>query len=246
MELLGVEILALVVLAEEDDEALVVAEGYGGGDDLQMADESVVRVVVGPESEGHHAAEAGRHLFFRDLVSLMALKTGIGDEADAGLPLQPARDGHRVFVVLAHAQRKRHRAAHDQPCVEGAYRPAQIYLRLRAYLLEVLASADYSAAHGVAVAVNVLCQALDGEVRAQLDGALVEGGGEGVVNAQQRPVPVGDLRDGGDVRDHEGGVARRFDVYEPGVRADGRLDVRGVGRVDYRGLDAEFVVEQLV
>lgn len=113
-------------------------------------------------------------------------------------------------------------------------------------LIQVFRFAHDGAAHGVPVAVDVLGQAFHAEIGPQLDGPLVEGGGEGVVHTEKRSVAVGDVRDGGDIRDGQGGIARRLDVNELGVGADGRLHIGGIGRVHKGGFHAEFFVEQLV
>ena len=223
-----------------------MSERHGRGDDPQEADEAVVRVVVGLQAKGQHAAEAGGHLLFGNLMPRIALQSRIRHEADARLLFQPAGHSHGVFVVLAHAQRQRYGPAHDEPCIEGADDAAEIDLRLRADLIQVFRLADDRAAHGVAVAIDVFGHALHHKVRAQLDGPLVEGRGKGVVHAQQCAVAVGNVRDGRNVRDHERRVARRLDMDELGVGADSRLHVGGIGGVDNGRLHAEFVVEQLI
>ncbi len=246
VELLGIEILPLIVLAQEHDKALVVPEGHGRSYDLKITYEFVVRVMIRLESEGQYAAEAGGHLLFCHIMSLVTLKSRIGHKADAGLLFKPLGHGHGVFVVLTHTQRQRYRAAHDEPGVKRTDGAAQVHLGLRTDLIQIFRFADDGAAHGVTVAVDILCKALDSEVRAKLDRPLVEGRGKGIVHTEERTVPMGDLRDGGNVRDHQGGVARRFYMNELGVGADGRLHIGGIGSIHNGGLNAEFVVEQLV
>lgn len=62
------------------------------------------------------------------IMARVALQTGIRHEADTRLRFQPLGDFHGVFVMLPHPQGKGHRAAHDEPRIEGADRSAQIHL----------------------------------------------------------------------------------------------------------------------
>ena len=57
---------------------------------------------------------------------------------------------------------------------------------------------------------------------------------------------MGDGRNGGDIRNGQGGIARRLNVDEFRVGADGRLHMGGVRGVHQGGLYAELMVQQLV
>ncbi len=93
--------------------------------------------------------------------------------------------------------------------------------------------------HHVGVAVDELGHAVHDDVRAELDGALQERGGEGVVHEQQGAVLVGDLGGGGDIGEHDGGVGRGLDEDDLGVRLHGGAEGVEIGGVDEGRLDAE-------
>jgi hypothetical protein len=64
------------------------------------------------------------------------------------------------------------------------------------------------------------------------------GRGESAVDAQQRPVPPGDLGTSGDVGDRQQRIAGTLDPKQPGVRPDRRLELSPVVRRRQRHLDA--------
>ena len=87
---------------------------------------------------------------------------------------------------------------------------------------------------------QVLRPRLHHEVRAVLERPAHGRRGEGVVDGQQRPVPVRGLGEGRDVGEHAGRVGDGLDVEDAGPRGGQRgLDGRDVGGVDVHDLDAE-------
>ena len=80
---------------------------------------------------------------------------------------------------------------------------------------------------------------------AEFDGALQIGAKESVVNDDGEIALVGQLGDGGDIRDAEGGIGGRFNVDQFGVRPNRRFDLRGVVGIDQRDLNAEPLAKVL-
>lgn len=83
VELRRVQVLALVILTEEHDQRLVMAERDGRRNHIELGNESVVPVVVGVEAERQHAAEPGvraGQLAGRHLVVQVRFQTGVRHE----------------------------------------------------------------------------------------------------------------------------------------------------------------------
>ena len=84
-----------------------------------------------------------------------------------------------------------------------------------------LAAVDDHTADGGSVAANPLRRAVDDDVRAVLDGAdEVTADAEGVVDDERDAVVVGDLGDGGDIKDVELRVGDALDVDRLGLLVD--------------------------
>lgn len=77
MELLRIQILPLIIFAQEHDQALVMSQRHCRGDNFQMADKAIVSIMVCVQSERQHAAESALHLLYGDVMSLVAFQSGI-------------------------------------------------------------------------------------------------------------------------------------------------------------------------
>jgi hypothetical protein len=84
----------------------------------------------------------------------------------------------------------------------------------------------------VRVAAEVLRERMDHEVGAELDRSLEVGRRERVVDDDELPARVRDLRDRGDVRQAQERVRRRLEEDVAGLLLDRPLDVRRLGGVD--------------
>lgn len=83
VELRRVQVLALVILTEEHDQRLVMAERDGRRNHIELGNESGVPVVVGVEAKRQHAAEPGvraGQLAGRHLVVQVRFQTGVRHE----------------------------------------------------------------------------------------------------------------------------------------------------------------------
>src|SRR5471032_3385171 len=92
-------------------------------------------------------------------------------------------------------------AAQGEPGVEGAGNGTR---RIEDELEaggEIVVVEHRNAAHHVRVPVEVLGGGVKYDVRAELEGALEEGGGEGVVDDEQRAAAMGDVGGGAKVGD---------------------------------------------
>ena len=128
MEFLGIQILPFVIFAQKDDQALVMSQRNRRGNHLQVADKTVIGVVVGMQPKGQHASETAVHLFCGDLVSLVSFQSGVCHKADTLYRLEVLCHLQCVGIVLPHPQGQGNCTTHDEPCVKRADRRTQIHL----------------------------------------------------------------------------------------------------------------------
>ena len=214
-----------------DDQALNVAQRHGVGHQMQGIEEGFVLLLVALQVEDDHAGILTVHELFRQRVLRMALQTRIPHEAGGRAQFQKFRHRHGDAAVLLHPQRHGGKPAGDQPRIEGAEDAAVVDHGQLLDLIDELCLPQHTAAQRVTVAVDVLGHAVDLQIRAVAQRADAHGAREGGVHAQQSTGRVGDVRDGVNVADAGGGVARCLHMDELGVGAHGGADglrIRGV------------------
>ena len=101
-------------------------------------------------------------------------------------------------------------------CVQAAAHDVQAVR----YAGDQVARSDRAASYDIRMSVQVFCAAMQGEVKADLQGAEVYRGGKGVVDHGDEVVGLGKGDDGWEVGDFEEGVAHGFDIDGAGFGAD--------------------------
>ena len=152
--------------------------------------------------------------------------------------LQPFRDAAGVGVVLAHAQCQRLGAAQREPAVERTRHGARRILNEAKPLGDVVPGRHQHAADHVGVAVEVLGGRVQDDVGAELQGLLEEGGGEGVVDGEQRFGFARDLAGRCEIAQSHHRVGRCLRVDQLGIRGHGRGDRSRITAVHERERDA--------
>ena len=196
--------------------------------------------------EGDHAAE-GCHLAAGQIVLWVTLQSGIDDAGHGWVALQEAGHGEGALAVACHAQREGGDAPRDEPRVEGARCPAQVYERFLADAVDSLRGSNDEAAQGVSVPVQVLGRAVQDEVGSQLQRSLQAGAGPGRVHHQKCACLVGDLGERLQVGQDEDRVGGRLHVHQLGIRLQRCTDLRqvaGIRQGDLDSLAGQVVGEQ--
>src|SRR5690606_562457 len=99
-------------------------------------------------------------------------------------------------------------------------------------LMEVVIPDDQQPPDDVRVSVEVLGRRMEDDVRPLCKRALVEGRGEGVVHAEQRPGPASDLRYRAQVGQPHHRVGWRLHVHQSRTWLDGRGYRIGIARIN--------------
>ena len=120
MKFFRIQILPLVIFAQEYNETFIMSQGNRRSDHLQMADKTIVGVVIGMQSEGEHTTKSRVHLRCGNCVTGMGFQSGIGNKADALYSLQILCHLHCICVMLLHPQGQCNGTAHNQPCIKRA------------------------------------------------------------------------------------------------------------------------------
>ena len=194
--------------------------------DLGRLAEPARSLLAARDAEAQHAAAHGvAVLLLRDGVLRVRREAGVVYEEDVGGSGEGSGDGGGVLGGLAGAQVQGLHAAVGEPAVEGGGDGADGVLEEGEALVELWGVEGGGAHDDVRVAVDVLCDGVDDDVCAVVEGVLDVGGEEGVVDDDEDAVLVGDCGDGADVDEGEGGVGGGLDPDELCVGLDQGLDV---------------------
>ena len=162
------------------DQALHAAQGLGHGEQAQRLEERARRRQAALDHEREHPAEA-LHLLARQRVLRVLRQAGPGQALDLGMAAQRFRDQACILIVPLHADVQRLQAAKHQERIERSGHRADRVLQKRELLVQIVAAQHQGAGHHVAVAVQVFRHRVRHDVEAELQRALEEGRGEGVV-----------------------------------------------------------------
>ena len=170
----------------------------------------------------------------------VALQTGIVDLLHVGVGLQILGNRHCVLAVTLNTQRQGLHASQYQIAVEGRGRAA-IDLRhgVAADQAHIGSGADHNAAQRIAVAVDVLGDAVQDHVRAQLQHVLNGRRCKGSVH-HHADILAGDCLDSRNVRHLDHGVVGGLEINHLGVGLDGGLQCLQIGGIHARDLNAHI------
>ena len=227
------------------DERLDTTERLTECPDLRLTSHLDRHVLPAAHPEGHHAAEAP-HLTRSDVVARVVLQSGIEDLSHPVMALEEVDDGLGVVTVALHPDGEGLESAQHQPRIERPRDSAHRVLVKGNSLRHVLTRGGLGSRprhqrspDDIGVTAAVFRRRVHDDVGAQREGILQIGGGEGVVDGQQRSCLVGDLGDSGDVRNAEQGVGRRLDPDQLGLGPDDRAHRVEIGDLGDRVLDPQ-------
>lgn len=207
-------------------QTLDTAETLCKGEDLGDLAEALGSGVTALDAEGQHAAaHAITVLLLSDVAVGVRLKAGVVDSDDVGRGLEGVGNGGGIGGGLARAQVEGLEAAVGEPRVKGGGDSADGVLQEAEAVLELVAVEGGDAHDDVAVAIDILGDAMDDDVGAQVEGVLDVGREEGVVDDDEDAVLVRLGDDGADVDEAQGRVAGALDPDEAGLVGDVLADV---------------------
>lgn len=223
------------------DEGLDSAQGLGQGEDLgDLAEALGGRVAAADAERQHAAAHAVAVLADRNGSVGVGVQAGVVDGDDVGRGLEGVADGGSVAGGLASAEVEGLEAAVGEPRVECRGDGADGVLEEGKTRLELVAVEGGYAHDDVAVAIDVLGDAVDDDVGPEVERVLDVGRQEGVVDDDEDAMLVGLGDNGADIDEAESRVGRALDPDEAGlvvdVLADVDLNLGGEGDLDAVGL----------
>lgn len=223
------------------DQALNTSQTLGEGEDLGQLAEALSSGVSAADAEGQHTtAHTITVLLESDVAVGVRVQTGVVDGNNVGRGLKGLSNGGSVAGSLTGTQVQGLQTTVGQPGVESRGNSANCVLQEAETGLELVAVEGGDTHDDIAVAVDVLGDAVDDNVGAQVERVLNVGGQEGVVDDDEDTTLVGLGDDGADVDEAQGRVARTLDPDEAGVVGDVLtnvdLDLGGEGHLDAVGL----------
>ena len=208
-----------------------IAQRDGQRAELQAVDELLTGLQTAGHVKGDHAASA-LHLLLGNGVLGIGFQEGIADRFDLRIGLQPLGDLQSAFIVLLHADTQRLETAAHQKRGEGRHDGAKVHEGTQTALpQELLIVGDHRAAQQVTVAADVLGEAVDDCIHAQIQRGGIVGRGKGVVDKDLDAVLMGDLHHGGNIHQHHGGVGGRLHIDQFGVGLDQAFQLAEIGGV---------------
>lgn len=229
------------------DKALNAAEARGDREVFELVDDGGRRLGVTIIDEAQDPAET-THLRGGDIMTREIRQAGIIDLLDLRVVMQKFRYSLRVCILLPDADHKRPQATREQEGHLGRHHLSEVLSpspdRIDQCLLRY-----HHAARQIAMASEILGCAVDDDVGSELQGRLVDRGGESVVDDDEHAAGFGHLYRFGDVDDFHLWVGRRLEEENAGaVRDDfgqtADLAAEQEGRVDVEVW--QIAIEQFV
>jgi len=115
------------------------------------------------------------HLALRDLVLWVIGKAGVVDPGDLRVIFQKLRKLGGVLLTLLHPQRQRLHTTKHKPRLVGVHRSTEVVQDALDFAVQYFVFRYNHPPNDVAVTVDVLCEAVDDDVRTVLEGALEVG-----------------------------------------------------------------------
>lgn len=217
---------------------LDTSERLGKGEELDVTQESVGSGQVTLDAERDHTTET-LLLGLGQLVLGVRGQARVDDILDTGGGLEDLGNGQGALGVLLHAQVQGLQTTVGQEAVKGRRNGTDRVLEEGELGVDLLVGGDGNTHDDIRVSVDVLGDRVDNNVGTELERVLEEGRHEGVVDNELGVVLVGNLGNGLDVNETEGGVGGGLDPDELGVGADGLGNVGGILEIDKGDLDVE-------
>ena len=213
------------------DEGFAVAEIVGDGDQAQAVHSGEGRLFAAGQCEGHQRAAAG-HLALGERILRVVGPAGIADFCDLGAAGEEIRHDCRRFCGGIDAQGQGFQALEQQPGVERRDRGAGVADEGLQHVFHPFLGPQHGAAEHAALAVNMLGAGVDDDIGAELQGFLLERGGEDVIDHHQRAGGVGEVADGLDVHEVQHRVGRAFQQHHGGFGGEGLGPGVEIGAID--------------
>jgi len=183
------------------------------------------------DEEGDHTTETS-HLLFGSFVLRVASKTGVNDLLNLGVAFEEFSDNLGTSASSVHSDLQGLETSEGKVAVESSGSSSNSLGSEEELVSEGLVVGGEGAHNDVRVTSDVFSDGVDTDVRAQKEGALEIRGGEGVIGGSDNSLALGNLADGFDVANLEGGVGGSFDPDKLGVGLDGLFNVFNVGHIN--------------
>ena len=183
------------------------------------------------DEEGDHTTETS-HLLLGSFVLRVAGKTGVNDLFNLGVVFEEFSNDLGTSASGIHSDLQGLETSEGKVAVESSGSSSNSLGGEEELVSEGLVVGGESSHNDVRVTSDVFSDGVDTDVRAQKKGTLEIRRGEGVISGSDNSLALGELADGFNVADLEGGVGGGFNPDELSVGLNSLFDIFDIGHVN--------------
>ena len=183
------------------------------------------------DEEGDHTTETS-HLLLGSFVLRVAGKTGVNDLFNLGVVFEEFSNDLGTSASGIHSDLQGLETSEGKVAVESSGSSSNSLGSEEELVSEGLVVGSESSHNDVRVTSDVFSDGVDTDVRAQKKGTLEIRRGEGVISGSDNSLALGNLADGFNVADLEGGVGGSFNPDKLGVGLDSLFNVFDIGHIN--------------
>lgn len=213
------------------NEGFDTSEGFSQSHSLHGGQELSGFFNFSLDEEGDHTTETS-HLLLSNFVLGVAGKTRIDDFLNLGVAFEEFRNDLSASAGSFHSDLQSLETSEGEVAVESSGGSSNSLGSEEELVSEGNIVGSESTHDDVRVTTDVFGDGVDTDVRAQKDGALEIRRGEGVISGSDNSLALGELADGFNVADLEGGVGGGFNPDELGVGLNSLFNIFDVGHVN--------------
>jgi len=185
------------------------------------------------DEEGDHTTETS-HLLLGSFVLRMAGKTGVNDLLDLGVAFEEFSNDLGTSASSVHSDLQGLETSEGKVAVESSGSSSDSLGSEEELVSEGLVVGGKSTHNDVGVTSDVFSDGVDTDVRAQKEGTLEIRRGESVISGSDNSLALGNLANGFNIADLEGGVGGGFNPDKLGVGLNGLFNVFNIGHINER------------
>jgi len=217
-------------------EGLNTSEGLSEGNDLETLEESLSGLDISLDVEGEHTSETSG-LLLGDVVLGVALEAGVDDLINLGVGLEELGNSHGVGAGSLDTDFEGLGSSEGDPGVEGGEASSHGLQDEEESVVKVLVVHNHASGNNVGVTTDVLGDGVGDDISTEVEGVLVDGGEEGVVDNEEDASSLEGVSNLSNVVDFEGGVGGGLEPDNLGVGSDFLLEVLDVEEASEGHLD---------
>lgn len=215
------------------NEGFNTSEGFSQSHGLHGGQELSGFFDLSLDEEGDHTTETS-HLLLGSFVLRVAGKTRVNDLLNLGVAFKVFSNDLGTSASSVHSDLQGLETSESKVAVESSGSSSNSLRGEEELVSKGLVVSGKGAHNDVRVTSDIFSDGVDTDVRAQKEGALEIRRGESVISGSDNSLALGNLADGFNIANLEGGVGGGFDPDKLGVGLNGLFNVFNVGHINKR------------